>query len=107
METNASQWYCVSFSLAELAMGKKRQLARKANEIFRAHDMPGGVALFATNPAESNDATVYFSPDAVALMGDLLREYGAQPCDRPQDDTDLAMIVGDPSRRAALLQVAA
>ena len=61
----------------------------------------GGIGVRAPGVAVLNDAmsgmTVWVSPEAASLIMPLLKEYAAQPCERPKRRPLTALVVGDAS----------
>lgn len=61
----------------------------------------GGIGVRAPGVAVLNDArsgmTVWVSPEAAKLIMPLLKEYAAQPCQKPRRRALTALVVGDAS----------
>lgn len=57
---------------------------------------PVKAALFGQYDLRTKTTDFYFTPEAVQIAEDLVEEFGAIPCDRP-DMSSLALLVGDQS----------
>ena len=100
---DASSWTCVRLSVAQVAAGAKRKLARKALDVYRDAGEPSTFAVFATEVDEEGFTTVYLSPEAGRLLQPMIEAYGGTTCPTPSDATGLTVIAGAFDARDALL----
>lgn len=86
-----TQWYSKILGGGVEALPKTHELQATFLPLFVASGQPVNMAVFGRYDPIRNIETVYFSPGAAALA----EKYGAEPCEKPEREGRLSLIVGD------------
>ncbi len=77
-------WYRVKIPSSDVAKLSAAGLMNKFAQAYHAAGVPAGVRVYhGTSPA--GDHIYYFSPEAAAVAGELLRQFGATSCPSEPD----------------------
>ena len=84
-------WYSKDLGDGVEANAPSTQIQEAFIPIFAAAGNPVDMAVFSRYDLEANVVTVYFTPTAEPLA----QMFGAAPCEKPEQDGKLALLVGD------------
>src|SRR5919112_4916224 len=91
-------WRKITLSNDQVQMGAIWNVQNTFVERYLAHNLPKGVVLLENYNANVFDPVMtheyYFSPDAIPLFEDLIRQYSNEPCDEP-DPAHTKFYLGD------------
>ena len=86
-------WHRVELSGEQVQLGALGNLVNRYSETRLKAGGPRNAAMYSRQMADGS-VSVFFSPRASELAGELLREYEAESCEQP---TGVSMLVGDQS----------
>ena len=90
-------WIRVTLNDRRVLGGSFHRLCRGFQQAFIAAGAPRGMAMFAI--VEGDQRSVYFSPESLRHVQELVEHHEGEPCDVP-DSRDLTMIFGVPGADA-------
>src|SRR5690625_6721764 len=90
-------WIGVPLNDGRVLDGPSPRLSRGFQQAFLAAGAPRGMAMFAI--VDGDQRSVYFSPESLHHVQDLVDDHDGEPCDAP-DTRDLTMIFGVPGADA-------
>ncbi len=90
-------WIRVTLNDRRVLGGSFHRLCRGFQQAFIAAGAPRGMAMFAI--VDGDQRSVYFSPESLHHVQDLVDDHDGEPCDAP-DTRDLTMIFGVPGADA-------
>jgi hypothetical protein len=75
-------WYKIHLTLQQVGWGREEKaIIEKFSLRSVTRQLPGSVALFDQSSGAGTD--LFFSPDSVPEMADILAQYGGVPCEQP------------------------
>ncbi len=95
-------WYVIEISESCILGGTYHRLCRTFQHAFIAAGAPPEMALLARRAAFDEARRIYISPASVPYLGNLLEEFGGQPCDCPGRE-EVTLVYGVPGAKAQLL----
>jgi|HubBroStandDraft_2_1064218.scaffolds.fasta_scaffold555197_1 hypothetical protein len=82
---NAPDWYCVRMPGVDVQEGRHLEIQRLFEAVFRSlRGKHNDVAMYSSG-FHHGILTLYFSPAANEHAAPLLRQIGAEACDKPAD----------------------
>lgn len=94
------QWYSIDMPRDSLTNGGYHRLCRRFQRAFIDAGAPADLALFAMRGSD-NERRIYLSPVSVTYVPDLIRTYGASPCEVPAAST-VTLVYGAPGAQKLL-----
>lgn len=94
-------WYSIDMPEESVTDGGYHRFCRQFQKAFIGAGAPPEMALFACRNRSTSGRRLYMTPRSSDFVPDLVRYYGAEPCDVPESST-VTLVYGVPSSKTLL-----
>ena len=94
-------WYSIEMPEESITDGGYHRFCRQFQKAFIGAGAPPDLALFARRNGTSTGRRLYLTPCSSGYVPELVNDYGAEPCDVPEEDT-VTLVYGVPGAKTLL-----